>query len=182
MTIIQNPIKEPESLVLARFQDCDPFGHLNNARFIDYFLNARQDHLLQYYNLSTYDPSQPEPASWVIRKTQIAYLKPVRALEQVLIRTRLIDFSETSLVMEGLMMDKEGRRLKAVVWFEFVHISLTNGRPVKHSEELMRLCRSIVVLEGYDPHGFSRRVEVIQHQFRESAPKDESVAVVSAKA
>ena len=29
----------------VRFQDCDPFGHLNNARYIDYFLNARQDQI-----------------------------------------------------------------------------------------------------------------------------------------
>ena len=30
---------------MTRFSDCDPFGHLNNARYIDYFINAREDHL-----------------------------------------------------------------------------------------------------------------------------------------
>ncbi len=33
--------KEPETQIVIRFQDCDPFGHLNNARYIDYFVNAR---------------------------------------------------------------------------------------------------------------------------------------------
>src|SRR5689334_22451322 len=90
--------KEPQSLMIARFQDCDPLGHLNNARYIDYFLNARQDHLLQYYNFRTYEPGMQ--ASWVVRTTQIAYLRPVAAMEEVLIRTRLIHFAETALVVE----------------------------------------------------------------------------------
>lgn len=46
--------KEPIGDVVIRFQDCDPFGHLNNARYIDYFINERENHLLQYYNFDTY--------------------------------------------------------------------------------------------------------------------------------
>jgi acyl-CoA thioester hydrolase len=36
--MINAPIlsKELESTAVIRFQDCDPFGHLNNARYIDY--------------------------------------------------------------------------------------------------------------------------------------------------
>jgi acyl-CoA thioester hydrolase len=33
--------KVPESEALIRFPDCDPFNHLNNSRYIDYFINAR---------------------------------------------------------------------------------------------------------------------------------------------
>src|SRR5687767_12982302 len=105
-------VKEPESIMLARFQDCDPFGHLNNARYIDYFLNARQDQIAQFYNLRTYEPGMQ--ASWVIRKTQIAYVRPVQAMEEILIRTRLIHFDETSLVVEGLMLDRDDKYLKAL--------------------------------------------------------------------
>ncbi len=47
--------KEPVSNVVIRFQDCDPFGHLNNARYIDYFINAREGHLVEYYNLDIYE-------------------------------------------------------------------------------------------------------------------------------
>ena len=98
MSIPQLLVKEPQSVITARFQDCDPFGHLNNARYIDYFLNARQDHILQHYNLRTYEPGMS--ASWVVRTTQIAYLRPVVTMEEVVIRTRLVHFGESSLVME----------------------------------------------------------------------------------
>ena len=40
-----------KSTYTIRFSDCDMFAHLNNARYIDYFLNAREDHLRTYYNL-----------------------------------------------------------------------------------------------------------------------------------
>ena len=41
--------QELESTTHIRFQDCDPFGHLNNAQYLDYFMNAREDHLLANY-------------------------------------------------------------------------------------------------------------------------------------
>ena len=43
-----------ESKVLIRFSDCDPFNHLNNARYIDYFINAREDQLLANINFNIY--------------------------------------------------------------------------------------------------------------------------------
>ena len=30
-----------QSTVKIRFQDCDPFNHLNNAAYLNYFVNAR---------------------------------------------------------------------------------------------------------------------------------------------
>ena len=41
--------KQLESTTKIRFQDCDPFRHLNNARYTDYFMNAREDQLAQFY-------------------------------------------------------------------------------------------------------------------------------------
>ncbi len=170
MSLVEQPVKEPESLVVARFQDCDPFGHLNNARYIDYFLNTRQDQIAEHYHLRTYEPDMQ--ASWVVRTTQIAYLRPVATMEEVLIRTRLIHFAESSLVVEGLMLDKEARNLKALIWFDFVYISLTNGRPAKHPDELMQLFESAVFSKGYDPDGFRRRVEDVRLEIRKG-PKSE---------
>lgn len=33
--------KETETKAVIRFQDCDPLQHLNNAKYFDYFFNAR---------------------------------------------------------------------------------------------------------------------------------------------
>jgi acyl-CoA thioester hydrolase len=43
-----------QSTVKVRFQDCDPFNHLYNTRYLDYFLNSREDQLLDAYNLDAF--------------------------------------------------------------------------------------------------------------------------------
>jgi len=95
--------KAPVTEVMIRFQDCDPMGHLNNARYIDYFINAREDHLADYYDLDIVDRHRRFNTSWVVAKTQIVYLHPVVFREKVMILTRLKRFSKTSLLMEGVM-------------------------------------------------------------------------------
>lgn len=171
MNTLQEIVKEPESLVVARFQDCDPFGHLNNVRYIDYFLNARQDQILQHYNLRTYEPGMS--ASWVVRTTQIAYLRPVAAMEEVRIRTRLIHFSESSLVMEGLMLDNKARALKSLIWFDFVYVSLQNGRTAKHPDELIQRFESLVFNGAYAAEAFPARVEAVRLEVRKAAGNGE---------
>ena len=44
-----------QSFYTVRFSDCDPLRHLNNARYIDYMLNAREDHLKEHYQMDLAD-------------------------------------------------------------------------------------------------------------------------------
>jgi acyl-CoA thioester hydrolase len=164
MKTTQTLVREPETLAVARFQDCDPFGHLNNARYMDYFFNARQDQILEHYGLRLYQAA--DRAGWVVRKTQIAYVRPVGILEQVLIRTRLIYYDETSLVVEGLMLDREGRQLKSLAWVDFVYVNFDSGRPAKHPPELEDLFAAVALTEDYEPNGFNRRVEAARRHTR----------------
>src|SRR5690349_7723141 len=116
--------KDLETTAIIRFQDCDPFQHLNNARYIDYFMNAREDQLKQFYNFDIFKETQRMGQGWVVSKNQLAYLFPASVQEQVLIRTNLIQMTESVLVVEGLMLDSTARRLKAVAWIEFTYVSL----------------------------------------------------------
>jgi YbgC/YbaW family acyl-CoA thioester hydrolase len=151
-----------ESTTSVRFQDCDPFRHLNNARYIDYFLNAREDHLKEFYNFSIVDHTQQTNQGWVVSKTQIAYLFPASLAETVLIQTRLIHMSDTTIIVEGVMYDQEMKRPKAVLWMEFVYVSILTGRPTRHSEDLMTFFASVCDTEIYVPEGFNQRVDAIK--------------------
>ena len=44
-----------ESRGLVRFQDCDPFNHLNNAAYLNYLVNAREDQLMAQHGINIYD-------------------------------------------------------------------------------------------------------------------------------
>lgn len=136
--------REPSSETMIRFQDCDPLGHLNNARYLDYFINAREDHLADCYGLDIYDRQRQYSTNWVIAKTKIAYLNPAVFRECIGICTRLLTYTHNALLMEGEMRGMDAKDLKAVVWIEFRHFDLTHKLPAPHCGELMALFEQIV--------------------------------------
>lgn len=136
--------KEPSSEFTIRFQDCDPMGHLNNARFIDYVMNAREDQLLSHYgiNLSDY---MKKGIGWVIAGHEILYRRPALYNERVKIRTALLEFGNSDLLVEGVVTDMNETHLKALLWTRFVHVNTANGKKEQHNEELLQLFTAVKV-------------------------------------
>ena len=148
------PSKIWESKTLIRFPDCDPFNHLNNARYIDYFIYAREDHLMANMNFNIYHFAAQKGLSWVVSKNQIAYLKPAFLMETVVIDSTLLNLSEREVFVEMKMWNEKKDQLKSVLWSHFVHINLKTQKPEKHSEELMelysRIEKPLPTLTGFD--------------------------------
>lgn len=147
-----------ESTALIRFSDCDPFGHLNNTRYLDYMLNARSDQLRDAYNLDVFATGQQLGSSWVVSQSQIAFVLSALPGETVRIRTELIHFTESTLVVEAIMLDEAAARIKAISWVEFTFVSMQTGRRTRHTPEHMHLFGAVHNDIGYAPHGFSARV------------------------
>lgn len=120
--------KHPKSKAVVRFQDCDPLGHLNNGRYLDYFMNAREDHLKHFYNFDIYQIVKEHGFAWVVAQHQIAYLKPVFLMEEVVIQSSVIDFNDHSILVELSMWDHSERKLKSVLWSKFVSINASTGK------------------------------------------------------
>lgn len=131
--------KTLESKTRIQYQDCDPFNHLNNAKYIDYMMAVRTEQLLDNYGFDTSSFAYKHGIGWVAAQTQISYLYPASWMEVVTIETRLIQFSESSLLLEGLMWDEHKTKLKAVMWTKLVHFNIKIQSSFKHSEDLMKL-------------------------------------------
>jgi len=138
-------IKELESKFRVRFQDCDPFNHLNNSKYLDYFINAREDQIEEHYGLDMMEHIQTHGNGWVVGSSQLMYMKPAETMETVLIKTRLVQHTDKALLMEGMMFDEAGKVLKSVAWVRFVYFSLREKRSTTHSEELMELFRAVTI-------------------------------------
>src|SRR6201986_2401053 len=117
-----------ESVYTVRFNDCDPFGHLNNSKYIDYFINAREDHLREHYGINLKEWALQGHA-FVVSRHEIRYLRPVTYNDVVGIQSALIGWGDTSLLVEMLMMDEAGQ-LKAILWTEFTRIDPKTGRRI----------------------------------------------------
>jgi len=125
--------------VKVRFQDCDPFNHLNNSKYIDYFINAREDHLLENYNLDIYTMALKEGVSWVVASNQISYLRPALMMENVIIESQVISYTIKSLQVELRMYNEDKSELKSVMWSKFVHYNMKTQRTHEHADRFMKL-------------------------------------------
>ncbi len=130
-------MKVLESKMKIRFHDCDPFNHLNNSRYIDYIMTARGDQLIDNYDLDIYQLAREQGISWVTAQTQISYFSPALIMEEVIIETQLIGFTEKSLHVEALMWNQDKSSIKALMWAKLVHYNLKLQKSHVHQESLM---------------------------------------------
>jgi acyl-CoA thioester hydrolase len=128
----------------VRFHDCDPFNHLNNSRYIDYFMAARGDQLLDHYGFDINAVAQQQSVGWVSATTQISYLSPAVFMEEVLIETRLLEYTGKSLLFEAIMYSAGKVFIKAVMWSKLVHFHLTARKSHQHSPALMDFFAQVV--------------------------------------
>ena len=133
-----------ESSTKIRFQDCDPFNHLNNASYVNYLINAREDQLIKYYNIDIYKMAHELGKSWVVGSNQIAYIKPAFLMEEVIIDSQLLGFNDSALKVELRMWNQSKTEIKAIMWSSFVHFNLLKQSREIHSENLMSLFNSVV--------------------------------------
>jgi YbgC/YbaW family acyl-CoA thioester hydrolase len=134
---------ELKSFYTVRFSDCDPFQHLNNARYLDYMINAREDHLKEFHGLDLAEFSK-QGIGWVVSGHEIQYLKPACYNEGICIHSRLLEASENHLLVEVRMMDMKESHTKAVLWTRFSPISIVTGKRIPHPNEFYSFAQSVL--------------------------------------
>lgn len=145
----------------VRFQDCDPFNHLNNSKYLEYFINVREDQIAEHYDLDIFKYMKATGLSWVVASNQISYLKPAFTMETVLIESQLIRYTDNLLLVEMKMWNEDETELKAILWIKFIHYNIQAKKVANHSEDLMQLFESVVL--PVDQTIFENRyVEIIQ--------------------
>jgi acyl-CoA thioester hydrolase len=116
---------------VIRFQDCDPYSHLNNGAYLDYFMNAREDQVLAAYDFDIYAYSRTTGMGWVVTQNQIAYIRPALLMETVHFESQLLESRPKFLDSLG--------KLKSLLWAQFIHVDIAASKSVPHSEELQAI-------------------------------------------
>jgi acyl-CoA thioester hydrolase len=127
---------QTESHSVIRFQDCDPLRHLNNAKYFDYYFNAREDQVAMQYDFRSDYPFRRYQASWVVYQHQIAYVRPANVGEWITILSSIIFFDDNTIVTEYLMTNQDKTELKNVLWTTSKYISVATGKVITHHPEL----------------------------------------------
>lgn len=128
-----------------RFQDCDPFNHLNNGRYVDYYINAREDQLAENYDIDIFKIIKEEGIGWVVANNQVSYIKPVFTMETVVVQSQLINFSAKHLQVEMCMWNADKTILKSFAWFTFVPFNLKKNKVEAHQEKYTNLFKEVLL-------------------------------------
>jgi thioesterase III len=143
-----------------RFQDCDPYNHLNNAKYIDYMINAREDQILEHYDLDIFARARNVGKAWVVASNQIAYLSPAFTMETVIVESQVINYNAKGIQVEIRMWNEERTDLKSFMWVNFVHYDLVNKAVIPHDDFLMELFSD--VFSPVDEEVFDERFKALK--------------------
>lgn len=165
-----NPLSTASNLssdTVIRFQDCDPFGHLNNACYLDYFLNARYDQLKREWHFDLFELTKQRQQNFVVKEHRINYNFPAFYGESVLITSRIIHLDEKNNTVEFVMTDAKTGRLLSYMWSVFQYIDLTTGRSIKHPQDIqMYLQERVHSIVDVSDGSFKARLGCLKKEVR----------------
>lgn len=127
---------EVSTKVKIRFSDCDPIGHLNNVKYLDYMFNAREDHVETFYGFTYEEYTQRTGCTWVTIQNEIAYLKELRYNTQVIISSKMIDIQDRTSKIEIIMKSLDEKTIHAVLWVSLIYFNLSKRKSEVHPKEL----------------------------------------------
>ncbi|HRI01788.1 MAG TPA: acyl-CoA thioesterase [Saprospiraceae bacterium] len=135
--------KHPCTSYRIRFKDCDPLGHLYNTRFIDYMLEAREDHIIQHYDMNLEQYLKERGMAWVVTHHEMAYIKEAKRNEIVQIASALIHIDHKSILNEYQMWNEDRTQLKALLHTTFVHINMKEKKSCEHPDDIHAMLQSL---------------------------------------
>lgn len=136
-------IKTMKSPKRVNFEDCDPFSHLNNANYINYFLTAREEQLRTNGVLNIFEHVKATGNGWAVTSHNILYLKPSLLGEELEIWSRMISFDSLRNLVEFVMICPEKKQLKSVMHSEFAYISIKKAKPVPLDDQMLGLFKEV---------------------------------------
>lgn len=148
------------STAKVRFGDCDPIGHLNNVKYLEYMLNAREDHVENFYGFTYEEYLKKTGCTWITIQNEIAYLKEVKANVKVQITSKTIYISDRLDKVELLMKSEDGSTIHAVLWITVIYFNLKTRKSEIQPQEIQDLFKKTFV--ELDQNTFESRVQFLR--------------------
>ncbi len=139
----------------VRYVECDAYGHVNNANYLRYMQEAAFDASAAVgYDVKRYDELGQ---LWLVRETEVEYLKPLKYGDEFEIKTWVIDFRRVRSRRTYEFRLAGSDEIIARGLTDWVYIDRETQRPVNVPPEM---------IQAFAPDG-----EDVVTQTRESFPK-----------
>jgi acyl-CoA thioester hydrolase len=119
----------------VRHYECDAYGHVDNVSLVRYMQEAAFDaSAAAGYNLTRYAEMNRH---WLIRETDIEYLRPLRYGDSVQVKTWVADFRRVRSRRAYELRDTSSGDLVARALTDWVFLDISTGRPTTIPAEMM---------------------------------------------
>jgi acyl-CoA thioester hydrolase len=119
----------------VRYQDCDAYGIVNGVNYLHYMLEATMAH--NAVHGYTFERWLGEGIVWVIRGTEIEFMRPIRYGDTVEVSVKVGDLRRASVSRYYEMGVQGANGLAARARSEFAVASLEAQRPVAIPEDMI---------------------------------------------
>ncbi len=115
--------------------ECDAYGHVNNANYLRYMQEAAFDASAA----AGYDPDRYAAMGrgWLIRETDIEYLRPLRYGDSVTVNTWVADFRRVRSRRAYELISAGSGKRAARAHTDWVFVESVTGKPTRIPPELM---------------------------------------------
>jgi acyl-CoA thioester hydrolase len=119
----------------VRYYECDAYGHVNHAQYLRYMQEAAFDaSAAAGYDVARY---QAMERTWLIRETEIEYLRPLRYGDTVHVKTWVEDFRRIRSRRAYEFLRGESGSLAARASTDWVFLNTATGHPAAIPRELV---------------------------------------------
>lgn len=122
-------------LFRIRHSECDPYGHVNNVHYLRYMQETAFDAATAVgYGLDGYTASG---RVWLVRETEIEYLKPLRYGDSVIVKTWVEDFRRTRSRRVYELSRESDKEPVARATTDWVYVETATLRPTRIPAEMI---------------------------------------------
>ncbi|MGD8807766.1 MAG: thioesterase family protein [Chloroflexota bacterium] len=119
----------------VRQYECDPYGHVNHANYLRYMQETAFDaSAAAGYDLARYRGIQ---RAWLVRETDITYLRPLVYNDRVIVKTWVLDFRRVRSRRAYELRDAASGDIVAQATTDWVFMNDQTGRPESIPQEMI---------------------------------------------
>jgi acyl-CoA thioester hydrolase len=98
-----------------------------------------------------------------VRRHDIQYVRPAFYNETVCIESRLIELTDSHVMVEMLMFDEKQTALKAIMWTNFTSVDVKTGRKKEHTAAFMDFAATVKVDDVNIHAGLNERIKTLKN-------------------
>jgi acyl-CoA thioester hydrolase len=119
-----------DGLVDVRFNDLDPYGHVNSGVYVEYVVTSRWRYMVKRFGISP-DDFVKKGLAFYVRQVTVRYRRAIEGVGTVYVASHVSLLKRSDIHVEFRIRSEDRSVLHAEGSFEFVTIDLATRRPVE---------------------------------------------------